>query len=568
MKRWQILCQTKDNDILKTLLSNRGLKTKKEIEEFLNPSTPYSLLSTSLGIKTLELKKAIARIKKAIDQKEQIIVYGDYDCDGVCATAVAWLALNSLGAKVMPYIPHRVEEGYGLSKKGIDTVKNDYDAKLIITVDHGITAAEKVGYGKKLGIDFIICDHHVLPEKLPKAVAIVHTTKICGAGVSWVLARELLKSVDLTPVPLLKGEGAAAGEVGEKLLDLVGMATIADMMPLLGPNRSLVKYGLEELNQTIRPGLKALIKVAGLKEGNLGVYDVSHILAPRLNAMGRLEHAMDSLRLLCTNDEKRAKDLAELLNKTNKERQSLTEENLIHAKGLYHINGDRLIFLAHESYNPGVIGLVAGKLVEEFYRPVIVVACAKDYCKASARSINGFNIVETIKKASDLLVDVGGHPMAAGFTVETKNLEKLQKRLTEIVRTELTDDKLVRTLKIDCELPLEKITLDLYNQLQQLGPFGFGNPEPVFCATDVVIEDTRIVGQDRKHLKLSVIASPDVTSGRGNLHVFSAVAFNMADLLPQLTPDKPVSVAYSLSLNTWNNQQKLELKIKDILIKQ
>lgn len=566
MKKWQIINKSKIkkrrseiaapdeyqdekskiDEIIRILLENRGLKTKKQIEEFLNLPSFSSLSANRLGIKADQLKKAVSRIKKAITERESIVVYSDYDADGVCGGAILWEALHQLGAKVMPYIPHRVEEGYGLSKKGIDFVKKEYGANLIITVDHGISSVEKTEYARKLGIEVIVVDHHVPPKKLPRAYAIVHTIELCGAGVAWFLANSIY-SMFHVPCPML--------------LDLVALATIADMVPLTGANRILVKYGLEQLNKTERLGLKALIKETGLEKKEIGVYEVSHLLAPRLNAMGRMEHAMDSLRLLCTPNPERARQLAKLLDQTNRERQHLTEETLFHAKesSKLQTQSSRLIFITHESYNQGVIGLVAGKLVEEFYRPAIVVSRGEEYSKASARSINGFNIIETIRKAQDLLVDAGGHPMAAGFTVETKNLEVLEKKLREIAEKELDNDKLTRVLKIDCEVGLEDLNFELHEKLEQFKPYGLGNPEPVFASRGVFIKDCRIVGADGKHLRLLI-------THNSKLITIPAVAFGMADLMPKLTPDKPVDIAYTLAVDEWNSQKRLELKIKDIKI--
>jgi len=281
-----------------------------------------------------------------------------------------------------------------------------------------------------------------------------------------------------------------------------------------------------------------------------------------------MEHAMDSLRLLCTKDKERAHNLARHLDQTNKERQKLMEETVLHAESLLSQEaavgqlGTKLIFLAHESYNLGIIGLVAGKLVEKFYRPAIVVSRGVEYSKASARSINGFNIIETIRKAQDLLIDAGGHPMAAGFTVETKNLSLLQERLSEIAEKELDKEKLTRVLKIDCELDLQDLSYELYEQLEKFKPFGLGNPEPVFASRKVIIRDAKIVGNNGQHLKL-VIGQKIAAAVNCQ---FSAIAFGMADLMPQLTPDKPVDIAYTLSLEEWNGQKKLGLKIKDIKI--
>ena len=518
MKKWII--EGKPENIIGFLLEKRGIE--------LHPPDPTTLTTDDVGIDKTSFTKAIKRIQKAIENKESIVVYADYDADGITAGAVMWETLHGLGANVMPYIPHRAEEGYGLSKKGIDAVKEQYNPTLLITVDHGITAHEKVAYAKKLGIDVIVTDHHVKPNKLPDCT-IVHTTALCGAGVAWFVAKEL----------------------GGPDIALAAIGTIADMVPLVGANRSIVKYGLAEINQTKRVGLRALIGEAGLTFGDIRTYDVSHVLAPRLNAMGRLVHAMDALRLLCTKQEDKARLLAQKLGLTNKERQQLTIDTTVHA--LKDLTVKKLLFVAHESYNQGVIGLVAGKLVEEHYRPAIVIAKGNEISKASARSIPGFNIVEAIRLCADLLVDVGGHPMAAGFTVETKHLDALQKRLEEIAEKELDEEKLTRVLRIDAEIPLEEATEKLWAALRDFEPFGLGNPEPVFATRGVIVSDARLVGNGNKHLKLRV-SSVD------------AIAFNLGTLYGQLHPGKPIDIAYSLDMNVWNGSRKLQLKIKDIHI--
>lgn len=533
MKKWQVLGKP-DSDIIDILLKNRGLKTKKEIENFLIPPNPYTLTPSDVGIEKRQLSRAIIRIKKAVKDKESIVVYADYDADGITAGAIMWETLHNLGASVMPYIPHRVEEGYGLSLKGIDAVRELYDPALIITVDHGITAWEKVEYAKKLGIDVIVTDHHVKPKKLPNCT-IVHTTQLAGAGVSWFVAKQLRSDADLA---------------------LAAIGTIADMINLVGPNRSIAKHGLEEINKTSRVGLKALITDAAIPKGTLGTYEVSHMLAPRLNAMGRLEHALDALRLLCTKQKEKATHLAQKLGLTNRERQQLTIDTTAHAlQGIaLRTKGDafrkKLIFVSHESYNQGVIGLVAGKLVEEYYRPAIVVSKGEKFSKASARSIVGFNIVEAIRSLSDLLVDVGGHPMAAGFTVETKNLSLLQQGLENLAQKTITDEMLTRSLRIDAEIPLKLASEALWKKLRDFEPFGFGNPEPVFATRGVTISDARLVGANGKHLKLRINA-------------IDAIAFGMGHLLGQLQ-DTPVDIAYTISLDTWNGNRRLQLKIKDI----
>lgn len=561
MKKWDIITESlpsrqagkilnpksKIEDIVSLLLKNRGLTTKKEIEDFLHPPEPFLLTPTAVDIDEGPLRKALRRISDAIDKKESIVVYADYDADGITAGAIMWETIYQLGGHVMPYIPHRVEEGYGLSIKGLDAVAAQYDPTLIITVDHGITAKDKVAYAKKLGIDVIVTDHHVKPDALP-VCTIVHTTKLSGSGVSWFVAKELIK----------KRKGKKAKEEGDEILALAAIGTIADMVPLVGPNRTVAKYGLAAMNKSTRVGLTALIEEAGLQKGTLGTYDVSHVLAPRLNAMGRIEHALDALRLLCTKRPDKARDLAQKLNLTNKERQQMTELSAIHAKDIARgISKKKLLFIAHESYNQGIIGLVAGKLVEEFYRPAIVIAKGETISKASARSIAGFNIIEAIRKSSDILVDAGGHPMAAGFTIETKYLALLEERLVVLAEKELTDDALIRLLRIDTEIPLEGVNSELWQALRAFAPYGFGNPEPVFVTRDVRTADVRLVGADGKHLKLRLQQPMSAVA-------IDAIAFGMGELYGKLHPDVQVDIAYTIDMNQWNGKRSLQLKIKDI----
>lgn len=550
MKKWQLLnnfqfsiSNFQLDKLTKTLLENRGIKSKKEIEEFLNPKLE-SLTVQSLGINKFDLAKSLKRIKKAIEKKELIIIFGDYDADGVTGTAILWETLRFLRANVLPYIPDRIEEGYGLSKKGIENLRIKYeDVSLIITVDNGIVANEPVDFANSLGIDVIITDHHIPSKKLPNAFAIVHSTKVCGAAVGWFLSRfveeKITKKKNLN-----------------KHLELVGLATVADMMQLTSFNRALVKFGLEQIRKTKRPGLLSLLKLAGITQDQIGVYELGHIIAPRINAMGRLEHAMDSLRLLCTTNAQRADDLAMRLNSTNKERQQLTLDSFFHAKDLVGKSKKKLLFVSNEIYEPGVIGLIAGKLAEEFYRPAIVVSIREVYSKASARSVSGFNIIEFIRLSSSLLIDAGGHPGAAGFTVETKNLAKLQKAFEKLAEEQIGDSLLVRKLKIDCELDLDLINVDLLEAINILSPFGYGNPEPVFLAKDVSIINLRSVGVDNKHLKLTI-------GNQQSAIKFDGILFGYDQGLNLKIGDK-ADVVYTISENEWNGNKKLELKIKDI----
>lgn len=529
------------DSLIKILLENRGIKTKKDIDEFLNPKLENVTVS-SVGIDKTQLKKAIGRIKKAIAGNEQIVVFGDYDVDGICGTAILWETLDEMGAKVIPYIPHRINEGYGLSIRGIENLKSQSakggsNPKLVITVDNGIVASEAVEFAAKQGIDVIVTDHHVPSKKLPASHAIVHTTKLCGTGVAYLLAQELKT-------------------VKNKHLELVVLATIADLVPLVGANRTLAKFGIEELRRTKRIGLLAIIKEAGIDQKLITTYEVGHIIAPRLNAMGRIEYAMESLRLLCTKDEERAKNLAQKLGETNRRRQEITSVAFEHAKSTI-INQksatNKLIFLAHESYQQGVVGLVAGKLVEEFYRPAIVVSKGEKISRASARSVSGFNIIEFIRNASELLLDAGGHPMAAGFTIETAKLSLLQGKLEKLAEKLLDEDKLKRNLRIDCNLPLFYIDEKLYDAIQKLAPFGMGNPQPTFVSRKVIIEDMRLVGMDGKHLKLRLRQSI----------ALDAIAFGMGDRANELHIGDIIDIVYTVEQDQWNGNRRIQIKMKD-----
>jgi single-stranded-DNA-specific exonuclease len=541
MKKWQVEGSGKKlenlKDLIEILLKNRGI-SKKDKESFLSPSFSSITLS-SLKINKKELKKALVRIKKAIENREKIIVYGDYDVDGVTASAILWETLNRLKADVMPYIPSRFDEGYGLSKEGIDNLLKKQNVSLIITVDNGIVANESIKYAKEKGIDVIVTDHHLPSKNLPKAFAVVHTTLLCGAGVSYILSKELLKEKIGTD---------------DSHLELVALATIADLVPLQKANRVLVKFGIFSLRKTKRAGLLALINQAGIKKEEIGVYEIGHILGPRINAMGRLSSAMDSLRLICTNDPKRAESLSRVLSKTNLERQQITAEVLTHAQNRVKEKELRnLIFIADESYQQGIIGLVAGRLVEEYYLPSIVISKGEVYSKASARSVTGFNIVDFIRTASDLLVDVGGHPMAAGFTVETKKIELLEKKLFKSLETLLKKENLERVLKIDTGIPPSLLSFSVFKEIDKFQPFGMGNHEPTFLVKNAEITAIKLVGIEMQHVRLRLLIE--------NLS-FYAIGFGMAK--EGLKLEDRIDVVFTLEENTWNGSKSLQLKIRDL----
>jgi len=554
-KKWEILYKSKVkgqrskvDEVIDVLLKNRGIKTKKAKKEFLKPTPPEKITLKSLKINEANVKKAISRIKKAVKNKEGIIVYGDYDADGVCATAILWETLYSLSKKTLPYIPERFSEGYGLNAESVEKIKSkNPDVKLIITVDNGIVAYEGTKKANELGIDVIVTDHHQKGEKLPKAHAIIHTTEIGGAGLAWILSREIKSAIRHQTSDISS-------------LELAAIGTISDQLPLVGANRSFAKYGLEVLNKTKRQGLLALFEEAAIERGStgwgIGTYQVNFMIAPRLNAMGRLEHAIDSLRLLCIKGGEKARVLARLLGKTNRQRQKVVGEVLLHAsKSVDEKNLGSVIILAHETYHEGVIGLAASKLVEKFYRPAIVLSKGDEYSKASARSISGFNIIETLRKMEDMWIEGGGHPMAAGFTIETSKIDAFSKKFNEAAGSILTNNLLTRRLKIDLEANFSQLNWELFKALGDFEPTGIGNPALTFATHDVEVLNSRVVGRDSKHLKLAL---------RKGDKVISAIAFGFGYLAQKLDKNREVDVAYNLMENDWNNEKKLELKIKDI----
>lgn len=523
--------KSKKDWLTHVLAGNRGLDTPSKLKQFLNPEFEQ-ILKTPVA----DIEKGVARVLLGIKNKEKMVVYSDYDADGICATAIMWETLNDMGADIMPYVPHRIKEGYGLAKDAISTLA-EQGVKLIITVDHGVTAVEQVDHAKKLGVDVVITDHHVKPQIVPKSVALVHSTSFCGAGVSWRFCWELVQKLDKS----------YSDKLMEKL-ELAALATIADLVPLVEGSRAIVKLGLEKLTKTKRPGIKALIKSANIK-GEIGTYEIGHILAPRINAMGRIEHGLDSLRLLCARNQSQADELASLLTKTNAKRQDLTASAIDSARDLVikeHLVG----VIAHDSWHEGVIGLVASRMVEYHHKPMIVIAKGQNgRSKGSARSITGFNIVEAIRAQSEFLVDAGGHPMAAGFTIETRHIESFTEAINKYAKGIVTEDLLTPIINIECPLETADINMDALKQISQFEPYGVANPEPIFITKKMVIEDLRAVGAQNNHLKLQI-------------NGLNAIAFNKGELRSELRPGDQVDLVYTISKDMYSGG--LQLKVKDI----
>jgi single-stranded-DNA-specific exonuclease len=536
------------DEIINLLLTNRGIKTVRQKKEFVTPVHPSKLTLRQLKIKKGEIDKVLYRLKIAKQKKQKIIIYGDYDADGICASAILWECLYASGFNVLPYLPDRFREGYGVKAESVRKLKDKYkDLALVMTVDNGIVANRQIEEIAKMGVDVIVSDHHQTGKELPKAYAIVHTDLVCGSSVAWVLSREIKKHFKTTKKGFERGS-----------LDLTAIGTIADQMQLVGVNRSFAKHGLEELNKTLRPGLLSLYDQAGIKKGLISTYDVNYLIAPRINAVGRISHAIESLRLLCIRDRQEAHKLSLHLDKVNKERQKIVDELVLSVVKKAEERGNKkALVISGKSYNEGVIGLAAGKLTERFYKPAVVIAEKKDISKASARSISGFNIIEAIRKQSNLLEDCGGHPMAAGFSIKTENIGKFRRLFESYAAKHISTRLLTPRLKIDMRLNFRSINDKLVKSLALFEPTGYGNYMPLFATESVEILEVRRVGSDQKHLKLVVKKSDKV---------FEVIAFGMGKNYNRLYKGGHVDIAYSIGENVWNGAVNIQLKLRDIRV--
>ena len=539
--------------IVDQLLKSRNLSTEKEIKDFLSPPHPKNIKLSDVSLDSSNLDTASTRIFSAIANNETILIFGDYDADGISATAILWLSLNRLGANAFPFIPHRKRHGYGLSISGIKEAIQTHQPDLIITVDNGIVAHEAADFLKTQKRDLIITDHHQLPSKLPHALAIVHSDQIAGSAVAWFLSRHLLEN-NTKPSPNQLDPYST--------LDILAIGTISDLMPMVGVNRSLAMHGLKTLSTSSRPGLIALKQEAGIQsDQQLSTYHVGFVIGPRINAMGRLEHGLDALRLLCTSNSDSANMLANKLSSTNRTRQDLTQEMVTLAESLLETQTQtsNIIIIDHQDFHEGIIGLIAGKLTEKYYKPTIVISRGEQISKASARSVSGVNITKLIRTQKSHLVNVGGHPQAAGFTIMTEQIEQFSQNLSNSSLDLISKEHLIKQLSIDALINFSDISYDLYNQIKKFSPFGISNPKPVFAATAQIV-DHKLLGRNQQHLKLKLI-SPDTISKKDT---FDAIGFNMASHYSDLSTGARLDIAFTLEENHFRGHTSLQLQIKDI----
>mgnify|MGYP001084257150 CR=1 FL=1 len=545
--------------LLAQVLYNRDVRDVAAVTDFLKSDGEEANAFALPGMHT-----AVTRIRAALRREERIAVYGDFDADGITATALLVQTLQALDANVQPYIPDRVDEGYGLNDGALDALGAN-GVSLVVTVDCGSRASDAIAHAGQQGLDIVVTDHHSLGSPLPDAVAVVNPRRaldrrggshdprldtLSGVGVAYQLARALLLSQRQSPVTQRDVSLQA-----EDLLDLVALGTVADVVPLRGENRILVQRGLERLNGMARPGVKALCEVARLRPGKVDATAIGYILGPRLNAAGRLGDAMLALRLLLTEDETEARGLARELDSLNRERQRLTGQACDLARKLaLEADGEPLLlFAASREFLPGIVGLVAGRLLDEFYRPTVVVEIGEEISRGSCRSIPEFHITRALDDCEGLLQRHGGHAAAAGFRVANENLDRLTERLRGLAVEELSDQDLTPTLDIDAEVALSEMSWELQQALLHLEPCGCKNPRPLFASRGVPVRSYRAVGREGKHLKLRL------SDGR---LTWDAIAFRQGEWAGRL-PDL-VDVVYHLEVNEWNGRRQLQLNVQDI----
>jgi len=529
--------------LIAQLVYNRGVKPE-EINPFLSADrrlegNPFLLP---------DISQAVSRVYKAVLAREKIAVYGDFDVDGVTATVILVEGLSRLGAEVIPYIPDRVNEGHGLKISALEKLQAQ-GADLVITVDCGVTDLTEVKQAREMGIDMIITDHHIPLGNLPRAVAVIDPKRkdsvypypdLAGAGVAFKLLQALFHK-----------DGREKWLT--RFLDLVVLATVTDLVPLVGENRYLVKEGLRELNHSSRVGIQEMVKLARLRPGELDAEDISWTLGPRLNAAGRMDNASTSYQLLTTQSPEDARLLALELEEKNAERQKLTSEVLSRAR-------ERLTAKLHlpvlvegdESYSIGVIGLVAGKLADEFYKPTIIISLGSELCQGSCRSIPEFDVTAALEECHNLLTTFGGHPLAAGFTVTRQNLAQLEERIIRLATDQLGHLDLRPEIVIDAELPLSTFSGETFNLMQKLSPFGRGNPQPTFLTRQVEVIECRNFGNQGEWLRLKL--------KQGNI-TWQAVDFESQRTREEIP--SYIDIVYNLEKSRWNGEEVLGLNLRD-----
>lgn len=516
------------SDIQKLLLKNRSIS--QDLKSFLKPPFPKA--------PDIDFQPSLDFIKKYRDKT--IFVYADYDVDGITSATLLYQTLTSLDYQVHPYIPHRQHDGYGFNYQSFKKYlkKKDLKIDLIISVDNGIVAHNEIKKAREDGYDFLVIDHHLSDKKLPPANLILHSTNVAAAGLTWLFCHHLSQNADL---------------------GLAALGTVADCLPLTSLNRSLVIHGLNSLNANPSPGIKKLVQISGATLGNINSFDLGFLLAPRINATGRLADPMDSLRLLCSKNSLQASKYASILHTQNQLRKDLqkdaTETALKNIKG----TPKGFLVISDPSFNPGIIGLLAGRLTEKYYLPTLVISQDKDISKGSARSISQINLIKVLRNFQHLFSELGGHPAAAGFSIPTKNIPTLKKELKKYFNTHFKNLDLKPSLEVDAPFSPQALSLKNIKAIQDLQPFGIGNPQPLFLFKDLELLNHKLLGKDQSHLKLTL------KDPRHPQNFIDAIAFKKGDYAKNLNPPQLISLVASLDINTWNSHSKPQLIVQEIL---
>ena len=567
-KKWKIAAKAPRDFISKfpefdaltsQLLYSRGLDSQEKVDEFFNPDYSQDLFDPFL---LKDMDRAVERIEQAVKKKERVGIFGDYDADGVTSSVLLMeLFRDALGLTGQVYIPDRTSEGYGMNKPAIDWLA-DRKVDLIVTCDCGVSNKEEIDYAHKKGIDVIVTDHHHVAHKYSRKYIVVDSKRegdkypfkeLAGVGIVFKLIQAVVKS---KPEVLQPGIDE---RFVKRALDLVTIGTIADCSPIISENRTLVKYGLDILRDTERVGLRALFEVAGVQRDKIDTEAVGFFLAPRINAAGRLDHANVAFKLFTTKTMEEAQNYAQQLQQTNYQRQRVTDKIFRAArKQIKEDAAQKKILLAKGKDWPlGVVGIVAGKLTEEFSRPTLVLEEGEKQCTGSGRSIEQFNLIKAITSCEDILLEFGGHKGAAGFGLKKDKVDEFYQRLQKLAAKQIKDEDLVPTLALDAKLDIKKIDWDLYNSLLRFQPFGADNKQPLFAVPDVYVRDIAAIGKQGKHLKMKV-------SDKGKSVSRDVIGFSLGKLASEITKGDKIDLAGQVDCNVWNGTKTLQLKIEDI----
>lgn len=539
LKNWEVkskITPKSIDEVIGELEKLRGIDDGNR-DEFYNPQDPRNIEAEKLGISKVKINRFVKLIEACIKESKDIVIFGDYDVDGVTSTAIAWETINSLGAICHPYLPDRFLEGYGLTKEVVDKIVNLYpSAGMVVCVDNGIVAQEALDYAQsKFGLDVVVIDHHETDGVKNPAKIVFHDTSVCAAALSWFVFSEL-------------GRKLNSNSLSDSQLPLAALATVCDQMNLMGVNRSVLVYGLKLFGQLERPGLICLLEEMNLQASEISTYHLGFVIGPKINAAGRMGHALEALRLLCTKNKKRAQDLCKILNAFNQNRQLETDSGIQIANS--QIDHQQKIIVVVGEFHEGVIGLVASKIANTYMKPAVVIA-RKDIAKGSARSVEGFNITSFIRGYSGL-TSVGGHSMASGFSL---SISKIEEFVSYVHANSSNADFLegIKRKNVDLLLPIELASLKLAHEISKMSPFGTGNPEPLFVIEKIKAKNLKKIGADGRHLKLNLI-------GDGTKH--EAVYFNAKP--SAFGENDDISVVCSLSINRWGGKDSLQCIIKDV----